>query len=319
MGWGVALLGLGLYFCHPLAWGLGAVAASWVWWRRGSPQGWVWWALVWSPSVLLAGWFVWVSRGQGSPEWLPVGEVLSQALRMDVAEPFRFQVPILALGVGWAVVGVVVLRWGRESGVLRERAGWALVLGMVSLGLCVALPEAGAGGSLVAYRLTWVPWLWILAAGGLLLQGAPGVLRRGMAGLALAASAASLVSLTGVLRDYQAGAAAVRHLLAQVGDNEVMEVRMDPAWRTAGRWRTAVWEHAAGRVVQGGRRVAWINAYQVQAHGFPVRRLEGARAAPDVVLVWGAAQAPQGWRLVAETKEPRARLWRRSLEDLTTR
>jgi hypothetical protein len=234
MGWGVALLGLGLYFCHPLAWGLGAVAASWVWWRRGSPQGWVWWALVWSPSALLAAWFVWASRGQGSPEWRPVGEVLGQALRMDVAEPFRFQVPILALGAGWA-------------------------------------------------------------------------------------AAASLVSLTGVLRDHQVGAAAVRDLLERVGEDEVMEVRMDPAWRTAGRWRTAVWEHAAGRVVQGGRRAAWVNAYQMGAHGFPVRRLEGVRAEPDVVLVWGAAQAPQGWRLVAETKEPRAGLWRRGVEKLTPR
>jgi hypothetical protein len=111
--------------------------------------------------------------------------------------------------------------------------------------------------------------------------------------------------LTGVLRDHQVGAAAVRDLLERVGEDEVMEVRMDPAWRTAGRWRTAVWEHAAGRAVQGGRRAAWANAYQMGAHGFPVRRLEGVRAEPDVVLVWGAAQAPQGWRRGVEKLTPR--------------
>gem|GEM_PF-4712274 len=316
-GWkpvGVAALGLGLYFCHPLAWGLGGLLATGAWWCRGRSGGWRRWAAAWAPSGLLVGWYL-ATAPQGAPlEWMLPAELLAHGLRMDVAEPFRRSAPVAALAAGVLALAAAVAAWRHCPGGEARRGALELALAAAgAAGLCLVLPDTGGGGSLVQYRLTLVPWVLVLAAAGCLLGGASSpVLCRGAAAACLVAAGVGWSSLVAVFSSHQHPAAEVAALLERLPEEAVLEVRFSEGFRESGRWRIYVWEHAAARAAVDGGRMAWPGAYQFTAPGFPVRLRTGAAPSPDAVLDWGGSwRPPGGFEKAGEVEDPRAVLWLR--------
>lgn len=310
--WGVALLGLALYFCHPLAWGLGGLLVTGVWWLQSQPGGWGRWVAAWAPSGLLVLWFLNAAPRGEAVVWMPPGELLIQGLRMDVAEPFRRSTPLAALFAGMLALASAGVGWRYCQDCMARRAAVFFAgAASVAIVLCLVLPDAASGGSLVQYRLTLVPWLLVLAGAAFVLAESSTGLKLGVAAACLAAAAAGVFSLAGVLSAHQAPAARVGALLDLVPEQAVIEVRFAQGFRESGPWRIYVWEHAAARAA-ARRQTAWPAAYQFTATGFPVRVQNAEKpGSPEAVVDWGGVASPQGFRKAAELEQPRVVLWLR--------
>jgi hypothetical protein len=341
----LGLMGLLLYFCHPLAWGLGMLWAwvVWGWTAAGearSPQARLQagtrLACAFFPSALMMFWF-WNQRPDAA--WgghVPWRDLLGYLLRVDVASPFsrEFSPGIVFFAVLALALGALgVWKNPREA---KSRVSIALLAcAVLSLVLCVVLPDEGAGGSLIQYRLTVLPWLFYLLWLGRGLVSTPfGTWL--IVGSALVSTGILGLTLVSALASFQQPATGFVRLLSVIESESVLLVMTPSSFREAAPWRFSPWEHAAAAASLPDRHVAWINHYQARAHGFPLKfrpginphtalgfpeltpdRLNFERYAqvsgirPDYILAFGESRkfVPAGFDLIAGDGRISAELW----------
>lgn len=275
VGWaGLCLLGLVLYFCHPIPWILGCLFGGLV--VVADPVGrfrrTACYLAAWIPSAALMVWYLKVSPPVETGARTGLGSLVLNGGLLAAALPFpdgwsAGAVLFFVLSVVLAG-GLVLCKGGREG--FYNKTNLLLVLVLFSAALAVAAPDKTGGGSLIQYRLTLVPWLFLLAWLGIRLVDHPGILRI-QGGVAIVVALVLGLRLAGVLVEFQQPAAEYDALLDRVPAQSTLMVVTSGGFRESEPLRTGPWEHAALGVVSSGKQVAVLNHYQGRAHGFPVR------------------------------------------------
>jgi hypothetical protein len=233
------------------------------------------------PGLCLLLWF-WATSPAQSLEWGEPASGLLNMLLLTFLAPFSN--PLWIVGV-FCIIGFTLL--AVLVAYVRPKWNWLakawLALAVLQAGIAVFGPEAGAGGSLVQYRLTLYPWISLLAAWACCLDrmepaffsrlvqvwAAAALLQAGLAWQAVSAS--------------QPGLRACLSLLDQLPSGSLIASYELPA--PALLWRHSLQTHLAARATDETKNVLLLNAYQRRAHGFPVRFRAPFDPTPDLVPI----------------------------------
>ena len=278
------------YFCHPIAAGLSFFAVL-VRFRKSLLSMWLPIMLTLAPLSLMLLWYV-AQSSVTKMFWQDHVLTLSQILLFASLFPFSrnlepsviFWVPSLLIIF---LAGLTQIKAG-----INEYTKFFLILCGFSIILCFAMPDQIASGSIIQYRLTILPWLFICLA----LKTKHKLLLIALASLSLWVYAAQNLSFYQTCCITQPVYKEFHEAMSLPPENSiVLNLNEDffgksQNGKTMGG-RVGVFEHAHSVCALAEKRLVLLNHYQANTKAFPfvfadVVPLSKFRSRPELLSAW---------------------------------
>jgi hypothetical protein len=301
LGWffwaGVSCLCLLSYFCHLIAGGLACVSVL-VRFRSSffsyiKPI-----CLALLPVGGMLFWYV-VQAPSSGAAWQDFGVTFYQLLLFAALFPFSKSPELsgLLFVIAWIVLFVAMIRFGKVT--WRSKEFLFVFLLFFTLVLCFIMPDRTAGGAIIQYRLTILPWIFFIAVAPLKNRE----IQCFFVLLAMWVYGQQLIDLTRVGRGSAVVYQNYERVMAALPDHSVVlnlneEVNGEKMVPGSLAGRVGIFEHAHAIGALSGKPLILLNHYQALWTGFPFAFKEKvdwtkSRDNPDILRDWEKATGRQ--------------------------